>query len=210
MSNNALTKRRSTILINHLAIGQPKNIDLAKLKELSISPFLRSSIKLKELSVYILTKSFGFASASGPINHGVSFLFSTQWLFEVYVRTIIQREFNHQITGGSKPLIESKESPAINQFPDVVSKKKQKIYIHDAKWKRFTNPQSVSSNDLRQLYIYSKMWSSDESYLVYPTEKESIQCHKITYPHLDNQGRYFLLEMPLNIKALKSAASILK
>lgn len=51
--------------------------------------------------------------------------------------------------------------------PDIVIQKEDQTFVLDTKWKRPTNNQP-SVEDLRQMYTYSRFWSTDKVVLLYP------------------------------------------
>lgn len=64
--------------------------------------------------------------------------------------------------------------------PDIVLKKKDATYVIDTKWKNVGN-NKISTNDLRQMYVYNRYWSSFRALLLYPsliTEKPNFISFK--------------------------------
>lgn len=60
--------------------------------------------------------------------------------------------------------------------PDIVIKKNDRITIIDTKWKNIGGAKP-STQDLRQMFVYNKYWSSTKSILLYPTRDQSKTPH---------------------------------
>jgi 5-methylcytosine-specific restriction endonuclease McrBC regulatory subunit McrC len=198
LSANERTKRRSSVLLENLDPRAKIDVEIDALRNLYISPHLRAAIETRYLSILLLTNSIGLASGYDNSKMGLSFLFETQRLFEKYVKLLVQKDFGHRLTPGSKRLVQQGDRLIIDQIPDVISTHNEQIYIHDAKWKCAPRLEDVSSADLRQLFVYSKLWNSSFNFLAFPTLGRSYICQEFSFPFLEGEGRYFQLFVPLD------------
>lgn len=101
----------------------------------------------------------------------LALLFNMNELWESYVLIKLQQQANDWIVKGQ----ESKvfwEGKTIR--PDIVLQNKttKTQIIIDTKWKNYTYD-SISINDLRQIYVYNEFWNAKEGILLYPSPNET-------------------------------------
>lgn len=56
--------------------------------------------------------------------------------------------------------------------PDIILQKNTETFVIDTKWKNIRNSKP-STNDLRQMYVYNRYWSSYKALLLYPSLRTS-------------------------------------
>lgn len=61
--------------------------------------------------------------------------------------------------------------------PDIVIKRRNETFIIDTKWKNIGNS-NLSTQDLRQMFVYNEYWKSEKAMLLYPSTSNSFNGFK--------------------------------
>lgn len=115
--------------------------------------------------------------ASGADSAGPAWLFDMNEVFESYLAWRIKRLSRHRVTvqGPSRWFVKAGAGKRYRLLPDIVIGPLHSPHlIIDAKWKRLgaAFEQSVSVQDLRQVYTYGKIYRVPKVLLIYPASME--------------------------------------
>ena len=106
---------------------------------------------------------------------GPAWLFDMNRLFEAYVVARLRRHTNlpvHSQGPGKHLLREHNGSSRFKQIPDIiVGPINAPLIIIDTKWKRIAEPvhQTVSAEDVRQIFAYGRVYGAKTVALAYPS-----------------------------------------
>lgn len=103
------------------------------------------------------------------VENMLALLFNMNDLWEQYVRQQLQRSSKDVRVYGQQSQRFWKNKTI---RPDIVLKwnigEGESIFIIDTKWKNYSY-ETISSNDLRQLYVYADYWKAEGGMLLYPS-----------------------------------------
>lgn len=106
----------------------------------------------------------------------LALLFNMNSLWEQYVLIKLQRATKDWLVNGqeSKRFWQTK-----TMRPDIILKHKDtgERFIIDTKWKNYSYDR-ISSDDLRQIYVYSDYWNATGGMLLYPSPSEKCEIIK--------------------------------
>jgi 5-methylcytosine-specific restriction enzyme subunit McrC len=98
-------------------------------------------------------------------------MFDMNLVFEKYIAEKLKKsvpDWHIQIQRRGR--LWSNNNLEISQKPDIIIKAgTESLAVLDVKWKSLKTVQDVSSNDIRQVYSYSKYWKTKSAFLLYPT-----------------------------------------
>lgn len=120
-------------------------------------------------------------------NKMISLLFDMNVLWEEYVYTILRKSTQLQEAGWEVHGQQSKLFYGSGRYirPDIVLKNEKETIIIDTKWKIPAN-NSASIEDLRQMYVYGRYWSSAKLILLYPGQKHNPEFKHFINKHGDH------------------------
>jgi len=143
--------------------------------------------------------------ASGADSAGPAWLFNMNELFESYLAWRIRRLYRGRVTVQGPARWFLKASGGRHKrflVPDIViGPEHSPNMIIDAKWKRLGAPleQSVSLQDLRQVYAYSKIYRVPRVLLIYPAATEGAREFEFRSNEGDSAVRITIGEVPVGI-----------
>lgn len=132
----------------------------------------------------IFLKKQSFINFKGSSN-AYSLLFPMEKVFEKHVAACIRqnecfKDYKIKAQDSTYSLIESPKRFSLR--PDIVMKRKDKVYILDTKWKLLNNDESknygISQSDLYQMFAYAKKYKSHNIFLIYPINGEVSNLNK--------------------------------
>nr|WP_294860483.1 restriction endonuclease [uncultured Fluviicola sp.] len=117
----------------------------------------------------------------------ISLLFDMNVLWEEYVYTVLRKSKQLREAGWKVHGQQSKLFYSSGRYirPDIVLTDEKETIIIDTKWKIPSN-NSASIEDLKQMYIYGRFWSSAKLILLYPGQKHNPSFKLFRNDHGDN------------------------
>jgi 5-methylcytosine-specific restriction enzyme subunit McrC len=190
LSNNETNKRNLIRLLMFFeGVTNSLNIDADFSKCISDRSMTHYKKALSWCDVFL--RRMNFTSFSGE-NSAHALLFPMETVFESYIAAKVHKlasdyGFTVKTQGPKKSLFT--EPDKFKMKPDITLtevENKKNIVIMDTKWKLLTNKEyncDISSNDMYQMYSYSKKYHAKKIVLLYPntdtdTMKEARQTYK--------------------------------
>jgi 5-methylcytosine-specific restriction enzyme subunit McrC len=151
-----------------------------------------------------------FQSGKDPV---FSMLFDMNKLWESYIGVLFQRANVPGVRAArqcSTRFWDPSDAKARTLRPDIVlqdARSKKTLAVLDTKWKIATG--GPSADDLQQMFAYNEMFSSDASFLIYPS------CRALSGPALsghfvDRSHRCSTLELGLDHQGQHTPSSVLQ
>lgn len=161
--------------------------------------------------IFLMNKSF--TMFSGVVN-SKAILFPMEKVFENYIAGEINKTFTimdgwHVFEQSREKYLFIEPEQKFELRPDIVITKGNQTIIMDTKWKRLNIKEhnyGISTDDMYQMYVYSKSYETKLVWLLYPKVKD-IKNTDIYYKSFDNtEIRVFFVDLELidtSIKNLK-------
>lgn len=161
--------------------------------------------------IFLMKKSF--TMFSGIVN-ARAILFPMEKVFESYVAREISKVFTVKdgwcvLTQNEEKYLFTEPKKKFGLRPDIVLKNSSKVVIMDTKWKRLNIKEhnyGISTEDMYQMYVYSKSYETRFIWLLYPQVKD-LKNTKIYYKTFDDtEIRAFFV----NLEHIKTSIAELK
>lgn len=170
---DVLKQKLNVLLTLFKNIDESKNIDL----DFSKCTFSRDTENYSRIINWckMFLKGLSFASTFGS-NLGNSLLFPMNKIFEVYIARLLKKNndtYDVIVQGKDNTKFLFESSKAFRLIPDIILKKKDKDEISliiDTKWKVVNTDEnnSISQDDLYQMYVYAHKYNVNKIILLYP------------------------------------------
>lgn len=135
----------------------------------------------------------------GGRNHVIALMFDMNVLWEKFVYISLRKHLTYnKIKFQSNKLFWQSNNRITSEIkPDILIETDNKKFIIDTKWKNLSG-RKPSSEDLRQIYAYSKFYDTEKVALLYPSDKdETIEGEFVKTPP-NNGGLIFIAINELN------------
>lgn len=140
--------------------------------------------------VFLKNKSFSTFTGS---NHSRALLFPMEKIYEGYVAHWVKKIMVpcgwHVSTQDKGYYLFNEPRKQFSLIPDIVLQKDNRKIIMDTKWKRLSNKEKnygIATDDMYQMYAYSKKYNNAEIWLLYPVNDEMRNHERITFKSEDN------------------------
>lgn len=187
------------VVVDHLTKGASLN-DKCKRTRFSFPDLERKRVTVQMInSIQLTRKTEPYAKAlelarlillnyspdiAGGKEKMLALLFDMNNLWEEYIlRSLQQCKFEGvTISGQRQKKFWSSDKPQMSKSvrPDIVIEKGGETYIVDTKWKLPKNGRP-SDDDLKQIYVYNKLWNAKRGILLYPKPVNGLDDIKGSY-----------------------------
>lgn len=171
----AATAKRLLLHLDRISRQEITPMDLQRIQFTRATDHYRDAISIGRLIIEGLAPSVSAGAESV-----IAILFDMNELFEAFIYSLFKRT-ERDIPGLRVRGQKSKvfwENRSVR--PDIVLEYEGRRIMVDTKWKTPTND-TPADTDLKQMFAYNRVFDSKESFLLYPTTKESPGRRSGTY-----------------------------
>lgn len=171
----AATAKRLLIHLDRISKKEITSTDLHRIQYTRATDHYHDAISIGRLIIEGLAPSLSAGAESV-----IAILFDMNELFEAFTYSLFKRSEREipglRVRGQTTKIFWEKHSVR----PDIVLEYDGRRIMVDTKWKTPSN-NTPADADLKQMFVYNRVFDSKESYLLYPTTKESPGRRSGTY-----------------------------